>query len=106
LARRIATCCRDWIDNELIEDQKTRKHMRPITPGDVLVLVRKRDGFVPTLLRTLKAMTGIPVAGADRLRLTDHIAVQDLMALGRFVLLDEDDLSLAALIKSPLLGSR
>jgi ATP-dependent helicase/nuclease subunit A len=67
---------------------------------------RKRDGFVPTLLRTLKAMTDIPVAGADRLRLTDHIAVQDLMALGRFVLLDEDDLSLAALIKSPLLGSR
>jgi ATP-dependent helicase/nuclease subunit A len=67
----------------LIEDQKTRK-LRPITPGDILVLVRKRDGFVPTLLRTLKAMTGIPVAGADRLRLTDHIAVQDLMALGWF----------------------
>jgi ATP-dependent helicase/nuclease subunit A len=103
LARRIATVLRDWIDHELIEDQKTRK-LRPITPGDVLVLVRKRDGFVPTLLRTLKAMTGIPVAGADRLRLTDHIAVQDLVALGRFVLLDEDDLSLAALIKSPLLG--
>lgn len=103
LARRIATVLRDWIDNELIEDQKTRK-LRPITPGDVLVLVRKRDGFVPTLLRTLKATTGIPVAGADRLRLTDHIAVQDLMALGSFVLLDEDDLSLAALIKSPLLG--
>jgi ATP-dependent exoDNAse (exonuclease V) beta subunit len=37
------------------------------------------------LLRTLKAMSGIPVAGADRLRLTDHIAVQDLLALGRFV---------------------
>jgi hypothetical protein len=32
--------------------------MRPMAPGDILVLVRKRDGFVPTLLRTLKAMTG------------------------------------------------
>lgn len=102
LARRIAGVLGDWIGHELIEDQKTRQ-LRPITAGDVLVLVRKRDGFVPTLLRTLKARTNIPVAGADRLRLTDHIAVQDLAALGRFVLLEEDDLSLAALIKSPLI---
>ncbi|WP_420407688.1 double-strand break repair helicase AddA [Hoeflea sp.] len=102
LARRIADVLGQWIGRETIEDQKTKK-LRPITAGDVLVLVRKRDGFVPTLLRTLKARTGIPVAGADRLRLTDHIAVQDLAALGRFVLLEEDDLSLAALIKSPLL---
>ena len=91
-----------WVGKEMIEDQKSRE-MRPVAPGDILVLVRKRDGFVPTLLRTLKATTDIPVAGADRLRLTDHIAVQDLMALGGFVLLADDDLSLAALFKSPLL---
>ena len=36
--------------------------------------------------------------------LTEHIAVMDLMALGRVVLLPEDDLSLAALLKSPLIG--
>jgi ATP-dependent helicase/nuclease subunit A len=102
LARRIAAVLEGWIGHEHIEDQKTGL-LRPIAPGDILVLVRKRDGFVPTLLRTLKAMSGIPVAGADRLRLTDHIAVQDLLALGRFCVLDEDDLSLAALIKSPLL---
>ncbi|SOE16996.1 DNA helicase/exodeoxyribonuclease V subunit A [Hoeflea halophila] len=103
LARRIADVLRHWVGKEMIEDQKSRK-IRPVAPGDVLVLVRKRDGFVPTLLRTLKATTDIPVAGADRLRLTDHIAVQDLIALGRFVLLSDDDLSLAALFKSPLLG--
>jgi ATP-dependent helicase/nuclease subunit A len=103
LASRIAEVLSRWVGHELIEDQKS-KHMRPVAPGDILVLVRKRDGFVPTLLRTLKATTDIPVAGADRLRLTDHIAVQDLMALGRFVLLGDDDLSLAALFKSPLLG--
>jgi ATP-dependent helicase/nuclease subunit A len=102
LANRIAEVLSRWVGHELIEDQKS-KQMRPVTPGDILVLVRKRDGFVPTLLRTLKATTDIPVAGADRLRLTDHIAVQDLMALGRFVLLGDDDLSLAALFKSPLL---
>ena len=102
LARHIAEVLGRWVGHELIEDQKT-KQMRLVAPGDILVLVRKRDGFVPTLLRTLKATTDIPVAGADRLRLTDHIAVQDLMALGRFVLLSDDDLSLAALFKSPLL---
>ena len=46
----------------------------------------------------------MPVAGADRLALSDHIAVQDLMALGRAILLPEDDLNLACLLKSPLLG--
>jgi len=103
LARRITSVLDQWVGREMIEDQKTGK-LRLITPGDILVLVRKRDGFVPTLLRTLKASTDIPVAGADRLRLTDHIAVQDLIALGRYTLLADDDLSLAALIKSPLLG--
>jgi len=102
LARHIADVLAQWVGHETIEDQKSRQ-LRPVAPGDILVLVRKRDGFVPTLLRTLKATTDIPVAGADRLRLTDHIAVQDLMALGRFVLLGDDDLSLAALFKSPLL---
>lgn len=103
LARRIADVLSGWIGRETILDAKTGA-ARPITPGDVLVLVRKRDGFVPTLLRTLKARARIPVAGADRLKLTDHIAVQDLIALGRFCLLEEDDLALAGLIKSPLIG--
>ena len=76
---------------------------RPVRPGDFLVLVRSRGGFVLTLLRELKRL-GVPVAGADRLALTSHIAVQDLMALGRFLLLPEDDLNLAALLKSPLVG--
>ena len=66
-----------------------------------MVLVRKRDQFMPALSRELKKRH-VPVAGADRLKLTDHIAVKDLMALGRFMLLPSDDLSLAALLKSPL----
>ena len=46
----------------------------------------------------------MPVAGADRLALSDHIAVQDLVALGRAMLLPEDDLNFACLLKSPLVG--
>lgn len=99
LASRIAGRVADMIGNEtIVHDGKTR----PITPGDILVLVRKRDGFVNALTRELKNRRNIPVAGADRLKLPDHIAVQDLLALGRFVLLPQDDLSLCAVLKSPL----
>ncbi|HWU63445.1 MAG TPA: double-strand break repair helicase AddA [Ensifer sp.] len=101
LARRIADTVAGWIGNEIIvEDGKART----VRPGDVLVLVRKRDGFVNALTRALKSRNAIPVGGADRLVLTRHIAVQDLMTAGRFILLPEDDLSLAALSKSPLMG--
>ncbi|QLF68878.1 double-strand break repair helicase AddA [Peteryoungia desertarenae] len=99
LARRMAYRIGEMIGREtVIEDGKER----PIRPGDILVLVRKRDSFVNALTRALKRNGNIPVAGADRLKLTSHIAVQDLLALGRFVLLPADDLSLAALLKSPL----
>ena len=55
------------------------------------------------MVSALKAR-GIKVAGADRLLLTEQIAVQDLMALGDFLMLPEDDLALASVLKSPLLG--
>ncbi|MDR3493759.1 MAG: double-strand break repair helicase AddA [Ancalomicrobiaceae bacterium] len=74
-----------------------------VRPRDILILVRKRDGFVAAVNRVLKER-GVAVAGADRLTLTDHIAVEDLMALGRVMLIAEDDLSLAAVLKSPLIG--
>ena len=101
LARRIAATIEDWIGRGTIVDRGTARRIRP---GDVLVLVRKRDAFVQALNRELKQRTDIPVAGADRLRLVDHVAIQDLAALGRVMLLPEDDLSLASLLKSPLYG--
>ena len=69
----------------------------------MIVLVRRRNEFVGDLLRALK-QRGVPVAGADRLALTDELAVQDLIALGRFLLLPEDDLTLATVLKGPLFG--
>jgi ATP-dependent helicase/nuclease subunit A len=99
LARRMAHTIDTLVGKQtVIEKGKERL----IEAGDILVLVRKRDAFVNALTRALKRRGNIPVAGADRLRLTSHIAVQDLVALGRFLLLPEDDLSLASLMKSPL----
>jgi ATP-dependent helicase/nuclease subunit A len=99
LAARIAHSVEGLIGQETIIEKGVE---RPIEPGDILVLVRKRDAFVNALTRALKRRGNIPVAGADRLRLTSHIAVQDLLALGRFLVLPQDDLSLSALLKSPL----
>ncbi|MGY5809348.1 double-strand break repair helicase AddA [Rhizobium sp. LEGMi198b] len=99
LARRMAQTIGNVIGRETIID---KGKARFIEAGDILVLVRKRDSFVNALTRALKRRNNIPVAGADRLVLTSHIAIQDLLALGRFLLLPEDDLSLAALLKSPL----
>ena len=101
LARRISGTIVDWLRNE--ECIVRGGAQRPITAGDILVLVRKRDAFVNALMRELKKAK-IAVAGADRLVLTGHIAVQDLMALGRVMLMPGDDLSLASVLKSPLFG--
>ena len=38
---------------------------RPLAPGDVLILVRRRDAFARALVRALKTR-GVPVAGLDR----------------------------------------
>ena len=74
---------------------------RPIQAGDVMVLVRRRDAFVEQLVRALKD-NNVPVAGVDRMILNEQMAVMDLVALGRFVLLPADDLTLACVLKSPL----
>jgi len=72
-------------------------------PGDTLILVRQRGLLFESIIRALKA-AHIPVAGADRLVLTEHIAVMDLMALADALLLPDDDLALAVVLKSPLFG--
>ncbi|MDB5523521.1 MAG: addA [Rhizobium sp.] len=99
LAQRMAAAIHDLVGKKALN---TRKGPRLITPGDILVLVRKRDAFASALSRELKKSGRVPVAGTDRLVLASHIAIQDLMALGRFIVLAEDDLSLAELVKSPL----
>ncbi|HEX3416249.1 MAG TPA: double-strand break repair helicase AddA, partial [Stellaceae bacterium] len=99
LANAIAATIAAWVRNgEMLEACG-----RPLRPGDVMVLVRRRNEFVSELLRALK-QRNIPVAGADRLILTEQLAVQDLVALGRFLLLPEDDLTLATVLKGPLFG--
>ncbi|MGC1553451.1 MAG: UvrD-helicase domain-containing protein, partial [Bradyrhizobium sp.] len=76
---------------------------RPLRYGDVLVLVRRRGNIFDAVIQALKHAS-IPVAGADRLKLTEHIAIIDLMNLADALLLPQDDLALAVALKSPLFG--
>src|SRR4051812_32887728 len=76
---------------------------RPLGYGDILVLVRRRGNAFDAVIQALKH-ANIPVAGADRLKLTEHIAIIDLMNLADTLLLPQDDLALAVALKSPLFG--
>jgi ATP-dependent helicase/nuclease subunit A len=97
LASRIATTIKTWLD----QDEELPAQGRKIRAGDILILVRRREPFTAPMIRALKRL-GVPVAGADRMKLTDQIAVQDLIALADFLLMTEDDLALAVVLKSPL----
>jgi ATP-dependent helicase/nuclease subunit A len=98
LARLVARRIRAMIDGETLASQG-----RPVRAGDVLVLVRRRGGFVEDLVRELKGLD-VAVAGADRMVLAEQMAVMDLVALANFLLLPEDDLTLATVLKGPLVG--
>jgi ATP-dependent helicase/nuclease subunit A len=73
---------------------------RPMGYGDVLILVRRRNALFHEIIRALKR-EDVPVGGADRMTLSDHIVFQDMVGLGRFCLFPQDDLTLAALLRSP-----
>jgi ATP-dependent helicase/nuclease subunit A len=77
---------------------------RAAEPGDILILVReRRGGFFDSVINALKS-AGVPVAGADRLRLADYIGVQDCLNLMRFAMLPERDLTLAEILRGPFCG--
>src|SRR5436190_22397052 len=75
----------------------------PLTPGDILILVRSR-GELASLIVARLFSAGVAVAGVDRLHLHEPLAVQDLLAAVKFVVQPNDDLSLACLLVSPLIG--
>jgi ATP-dependent helicase/nuclease subunit A len=98
LALVLAAKIESWIGKETLESRG-----RPVRAGDIIVLVRTRGGFVESLVRALKDIH-VPVSGVDRMVLTEQIAVMDLIVLGRFLLLPTDDLTLATVLKCPLIG--
>ena len=101
LARALARDIRRQVEaGEAIHDRDAPEGRRPARWGDFLILVRRRDALFEEIIRALKA-EAVPVAGADRLKLSSHIVFDDLIAAARFALYPEDDLSLAEVLRSP-----
>jgi ATP-dependent helicase/nuclease subunit A len=98
-AGRIARQVRRWLDNPFM----VKARGRPLRPEDILILVRRRGDLASLIVARLHA-EGVPVAGVDRLLLTAPLAVQDLLSAVRFAVQPLDDLNLASLLVSPLLG--
>lgn len=99
LAQKMAQTIKNW----LVTGEKLESKNRPIRAGDVMILVQSRGGFVDMIMRALKE-ADVPVAGIDRMTLTEEISVMDLLAVAGFALQPRDDLTLATILKSPLIG--
>jgi ATP-dependent helicase/nuclease subunit A len=92
-----------WIATQTGGDTRLESQDRPLRPGDVLVLVRRRSHFAGALVRALKSRF-VPVAGLDRIALTEQPAIRDLISLCEALLLPQDDLAFAEMLVSPLGG--
>ena len=106
LADKIARSIKDMIDKgETIPDDGAPGQFvrRKVQPGDFLILVQRRSDLFAEIIRACKS-AGLPIAGADRLKVGAELAVKDLAALLSFLATPEDSLSLATVLKSPLFG--
>ncbi len=108
-AARLASKIADWIDTRLkpgapaVFEEGKEGEPRPARAGDILILVRSRKALFHAIIQALKAK-GLPVAGADRLKILDTLAVQDVLNLIRFAALPENDLAVAETLKGPFIG--
>lgn len=101
LAKQIASYIKNYIDSGKIMPSTGL----PARPGDFMILIRRRNEFTDEIISELKN-AGISVAGIDRMLISDHLSVKDIISAAKFALLPEDDLNLAALLKSPLIGMK
>ena len=94
LARKIATTIKSWIGKRPLESLN-----RTVEPGDIMLLLQSRGPLFSMLIAELRKI-GVPVSGADRLKLRESIAIQDLLALAQWLSLPQDDYALATILKS------
>lgn len=97
LAKQIAGQIKQMVEGKELLVSKNR----PLRYRDFMVLVQRRNSFVEELVRACKNC-GVAIAGVDKISLLEQIAVQDLVSIGKFLLLPSDDLTLAEILKSPL----
>ena len=101
LAGRIAEKVSEITNSVSIKEEDGT--IRPAMAGDILILVQGRGPLFDNIISACK-VANLPIAGADRLKVSAELAVRDLLALLSFLALPEDDLALATALRSPLFG--
>ena len=101
LARKLALRVKQMVGPPNAEQIAAGDEIRPVRCGDILILVRRRNDLFRSIIIELKA-AGLPVAGTDRMVLSESLAVSDIRALLSFIATPSDDLSLATALRSPL----
>ena len=101
LAKLLAAEVRRMTDPENGVSLNTGEGTREVKCGDILILFRRRNDLFHSVINELKS-AGLPVAGTDRMRLSENLAVLDVRALLSFLATPGDDLSLAAALRSPM----
>ncbi len=101
--RRLAFRIARYVHRLYLERPILASTGRPMRAGDVMILLRRRSELASAIVSQLHAL-GVPVAGIDRMKIREPIVVKDLLAVIRFALQPDDDLTLAALLVSPLFG--
>lgn len=99
LADKIATTIDQWVAS----GRQLGNRDAVVKPGDILILVQSRGAMFKAVIRALK-QKGLPNLGEDKLTVSTHIAVEDLLVLADVMLNPADDLGLATLLRSPLFG--
>jgi len=99
LAKQIAENIKHKVESKVLLQSKGR----PLRYSDFLILVQRRNAFVEEIVRACKNI-GVSISGVDKIKLREQIVVDDLMAIAKFVLLPEDDLNLACVLKTPFVG--
>jgi ATP-dependent helicase/nuclease subunit A len=97
LAQNIAQMITDWLKN----NRRYLANGQEVCASDIMIIVRNRGHLVPAIIRALEA-ANIPVAAIDRLVLSQHIMVLDILALIAWIYQPDDDVSLAQVLRSPM----
>ena len=100
LAKKIAQQIKSWINNNKI----LKSQDRCLKYSDIMILTQSRSHNFANILIKQFDLLSIPHCGIDKINLLDEICILDLLSLAKFTLLCDDDLNLAALLKSPIIS--
>ncbi len=81
-----------------------KKYSRTAEARDFLILFRRRNINLMNKICAELNKKNVPVSGVDRILLKEEPVIEDLIALAEFTQFPLDDLMLARVLKSPIIG--